>query len=158
MLALLALLALTAGRGPDPTRPGGTAVTLPAPALSGPTWTLASLSLGGAPITPGRLLTRPSFRLSGPSLTVLTLTGTTGCSPLTARVRVRGQHIAIRDIDPGPSDRCPDHALALREDFVALLGSATRYERQGTALTVSGPLGLLKFSCGGGALPELPGH
>ena len=107
-------------------------MTLSAPALSGTTWTLVSLNLGGASIRPGRLLVKPSFRLSG-----TTLTGSTGCSPLKAHVRLRGQAIVFRDIDPGSSDRCPDHALSLREDFTSVLARVTRYEVRGQTLTLS---------------------
>ena len=115
-------------------------MTLPAPALSGTTWTLTSLKVGGETITPGRLLVRPSFRLSGTSVM-----GSTGCSPLKARVLIQGQTIRFRDIDPGSSDRCPDHALSLRDDFTALLGAATRSELQGDVLTLYAPAGALVF-------------
>ncbi|PNY80639.1 META domain-containing protein [Deinococcus koreensis] len=156
MLPLLALLALTFGGGPGAAGPGGAAMTPPALALGDTIWTLTSLSLGGVSIAPGRRLTRPSLRLSGPSLTGPSLTGTTGCSPLKASVRVRGQSIVIRGIDAGSSDRCPDHALSLREDFTFLLGSATRYELQGETLTISGPAGFLKFIRGAGDPPARP--
>lgn len=132
MLSVLAVLVLTAAPPPMP--------------LAGPRWTLSGLTPdsevdGGRLRVPGARMTRPAFTLQGDRLT-----GTTGCSPLRARVAISGDTVRIWDVQAGTSDRCPDHALALREDFTALLKTATRIEwRHGTLILHAGA-GRLEFT------------
>ncbi|QLG09994.1 hypothetical protein HLB42_03845 [Deinococcus sp. D7000] len=69
------------------------------PTLDHTTWTLTSLSFGA-------------------------VTGHTGCSPLKASVRARGQALLLHNIDAGSAGLRPDHAVGLREDFTTLLARA----------------------------------
>ena len=103
----------------------------PQPTQEHTIWTLGSLSLGAETITPGRTMTLPRRQIAGGRVT-----GSAGCSPLKASVRVRGQALLLRTLDAGRNDFCPDHALSLREDFMTLLGRATRSTVQDGQLTL----------------------
>ncbi|MBB5377901.1 heat shock protein HslJ [Deinococcus metalli] len=130
MLSILAVLALT-------TAP------LPVP-FAGPRWTLAGLTPDGGRLrVPGTRMARPAFTVHGGRLT-----GTTGCSPLRARVAISGNSVRIWNVQAGTGDFCPDHALALREDFTTLLERVTRVEWRGSTLILHAGTGRLEFTSG----------
>ena len=107
-LAVTSGLSLAALAAPAPFSPASPA---------GVTWTLGSLQpTGQAVITPGAALTRPTLRLTG-SGAALTVSGSTGCSPLTAQAALKGQALVVRGVQAGGSERCIDAALSLREQL-----------------------------------------
>ncbi|WP_221088143.1 META domain-containing protein [Deinococcus aquaedulcis] len=137
MNALLSSLTLAALSAPSPAGPVGT------------TWTLQTVQLPGrAPITPGPALARPTLRLDTSS-GALKVSGSTGCSPLTGTGTLKGQALLLRGLSGGSSMNCPDAALSLREDYLALLARTTRFEQKGNTLTLVAGAGRLTFTAGG---------
>ncbi|MFC4637334.1 META domain-containing protein [Deinococcus hohokamensis] len=117
--------------------------------LPGPVWSLTRITPAGREsFTLGPRLTPPSLTLSRLALPTGTLgvTGTTGCSPLKGRVTVRGAAVRFTVLNAGTTERCPDHALGLREDFLRLLSGATRSEVRDQTLILSGAAGELVFT------------
>ncbi|AWT36280.1 META domain-containing protein [Deinococcus arenae] len=145
MSALLTSLTLAALAAPAPSSPASPA---------GVTWTLGSIQPAGrGAITPGAALARPTLRLDG-SGAALTVTGNTGCSPLTAQAALKGQALVVRGVQAGGSERCTDAALSLREDYLRLLNATTRYDLSGGTLILSGGAGRLTFTRTGGAMTD----
>ncbi|PTA67807.1 META domain-containing protein [Deinococcus arcticus] len=137
MNALLTSLTLAALAAPAAASPVGT------------TWTLQSVQLPGrAPVTPGPALARPTLRLDA-SGGALKVSGSTGCSPLTGSGTLNGQALLLRGLSGGSSMNCPDAALSLREDYLALLARTTRFEHRGGTLTLVAGAGRLTFTTGG---------
>lgn len=151
MSALLTTLTLAALAAAPSSAPGAAPVT-----AESVTWTLGSLQpTGQASITPGAALTRPTLRLTG-SGAALTVSGSTGCSPLTGQAAVKGQALVLRGVQGGSSDRCTDAALSLREDYLRLLNATTRYDLSGGTLILSGGAGRLTFTRTGGVMTGTP--
>lgn len=114
--------------------------------LHGPGWTLTRITPADQEgFTLGPRLTPPRLRVGRATAAGLTVTGTTGCSPLKGHATLSGAAVHFTALDAGSSERCPDHALSLREDFVRLLSGASRYEVRGDTLTLSGAAGQLTF-------------
>ncbi|WP_189071176.1 META domain-containing protein [Deinococcus sedimenti] len=151
MSALLTTLTLAALAAAPTPAVSSNPVTAPSV-----TWTLDTLQpTGRAVITPGARLTRPTLRLTG-SGAALTVTGSTGCSPLTGQAALKGQALVLRGVQGGTSDRCTDAALSLREDYLRLLNTTTRYDLSGDTLILSGGAGRLTFTRTGGAMTQTP--
>ncbi|MHA0041842.1 META domain-containing protein [Deinococcus sp. PEB2-63] len=151
MSALLTTLTLAALAAAPSSAPGATPVT-----AESVTWTLRNLQpTGQAVITPGAALTRPTLRLTG-SGAALTVSGSTGCSPLTGQGAVKGQALVLRGVQGGSSDRCTDAALSLREDYLRFLRTTTRLDVSGNTLTLTGGAGRLTFTRTGGAMTGTP--
>ncbi|MFC4425945.1 META domain-containing protein [Deinococcus navajonensis] len=118
--------------------------------LPGPVWTLTHITPAGqAGFVLGPRVSPPRLNVpmtGTPGSRTLEVTGTTGCSPLKAHMTLRGTAVRFTAIHAGTTERCPDHALSLREDFLRLLTGATRYERRGDTLMLSGLAGQLTFT------------
>ncbi|MXV20530.1 META domain-containing protein [Deinococcus xianganensis] len=144
MSALLTSLTLAALAAPSST---------PA-SPAGVTWTLGTIQPAGrGAITPGAALARPTLRLDGSGAS-LTVTGNTGCSPLSAQAALKGSALVVRGVQAGGSERCTDAALSLREDYLRLLNATTRYDLSGGTLILSGGAGRLTFTRTGGAMTD----
>ncbi|GGL13392.1 META domain-containing protein [Deinococcus radiotolerans] len=151
MSALLTTLTLAALAAAPSSAPGAAPVT-----AESVTWTLRNLQpTGQAVITPGAALTRPTLRLTG-SGAALTVSGSTGCSPLTGQGAVKGQALVLRGVQGGSSERCTDAALSLREDYLRFLRTTTRLDVSGNTLTLTGGAGRLTFTRAGGPMTSSP--
>jgi len=117
----------------DPGRTGGSAGTGSAEAgsLAGTAWTL--VDLGGRSLEPPPARGAPTLRFDATDR----LGGFAGCNTFFASYQLQGAQLRFGEIGSTRMACTDDDSMTLEQQYLAALGTVTRWERSGSTLTLS---------------------